>query len=287
MLSNLYKSSWTVIHQDGTRVIDNNALLEEKLRKARQLMKHSRENGQETEEEGFKDGLDAEKIDVLLASDPASVEALKKERDDVLAQIEQAQMELADLRSQADTMIDDAKTQIASMQMKAYEEAKGQGYAEGKRIGMQEAEAVRDEYLSKMQQNEREYQRQLESLEPEFVETLTGIYEHIFKVDLSRYRDLISNLLISAMQRIEDSRNFLVHVSKEDYESVLAGREYIRSEAGSAVTVEIVEDVTLSRSQCMIETENGVYDCSLDTQLAELGRKLKLLSYERTPEGNR
>lgn len=250
-------------------------------------MKHSRDNGQETEEDGFKDGLDAEKIDVLLAPDPASVEALKKERDDVLAQIEQAQMELADLRSQADTMIDDAKSQIASMQMKAYEEAKGQGYAEGKRIGMQEAEAVRDEYLSKMQQNEREYQRQLESLEPEFVETLTGIYEHIFKVDLSRYRDLISNLLISAMQRIEDSRNFLVHVSKEDYESVLAGREYIRSEAGSAVTVEIVEDVTLSRSQCMIETENGVYDCSLDTQLAELGRKLKLLSYERTPEGNR
>ena len=116
MLSNLYKSSWTVIHQDGTRVIDNNALLEEKLRKARQLMKHSRDNGQETEEDGFKDGLDAEKIDVLLAPDPASVEALKKERDDVLAQIEQAQMELADLRSQADTMIEDAKSQIASMQ---------------------------------------------------------------------------------------------------------------------------------------------------------------------------
>ena len=85
MLSNLYKSSWTVIHQDGTRVIDNNALLEEKLRKGRQLMKHSRDNGQETEEDGFKDGLDAEKIDVLLAPDPASVEALKKERDDVLA----------------------------------------------------------------------------------------------------------------------------------------------------------------------------------------------------------
>ena len=30
----------------------------------------------------------------------------------------------------------------------------------------------------------------------------------------------------------------------------------------------------------MIETENGVYDCSLDTELSELTRKLKLLSYE-------
>ena len=82
--------------------------------------------------------------------------------------------------------------------------------------------------------------------------------------------------------RIEDSRNFLVHVSKEDYEGVIASREYIRSEAGAGVTVEIVEDVTLSRSQCFIETENGIYDCSLDTQLSELGRKLRLLSYEKT-----
>lgn len=283
MLSNLYKSNWTVIHQDGTRVIDNNALLEEKLRKAREKMRHSKENAQETDEDGFRDGLDAEKIDVLLAPDPAAVEELKRERDALLAEIEQTQAELANLKSQADTMIDDAKSQIASMQMKAYEEAKEQGHAEGKRIGMKEAEAVRQEYLSKIQENEREYERQLQGLEPEFVETLTGIYEHIFKVDLSRYRDLVSNLLVSAMQKIEDSRNFLVHVSKEDYESVSASKEYIRSEAGSAVTVEIVEDVTLSRSQCMIETENGVYDCSLDTQLAELGRKLKLLSYERTP----
>ena len=45
--------------------------------------------------------------------------------------------------------------------------------------------------------------------------------------------------------------------------------------------MELVEDMTLSRSQCFIETENGIYDCSLDTQLSELKRKLKLLSYER------
>ena len=33
--TNLYKSSWVVMHEQGTRVIDNNALLEEKLSKVR------------------------------------------------------------------------------------------------------------------------------------------------------------------------------------------------------------------------------------------------------------
>ena len=178
--------------------------------------------------------------------------------------------------------MEDARTQAETIKTKAYEEARNQGYREGHQAGMQEAEAVREEYLSVKRQNEQEYQQQLENLEPEFVEALTGIYEHIFKVDLSRYRDLVANLLAGVMQKIEEARNFLVHVSKEDYEGVIASREYIRSEAGAGVTVEIVEDVTLSRSQCFIETENGIYDCSLDTQLSELGRKLRLLSYEKT-----
>ena len=101
-------------------------------------------------------------------------------------------------------------------------------------------------------------------------------------MDLTRYRDLVANLLVNAMQNIENTRNFLVHVSKEDYEGVMTSRDRIRAEAGgSSVSVEFVEDATLSRSQCLIETENGIYDCSLDTQLSELSRKLKLLSYER------
>jgi len=47
------------------------------------------------------------------------------------------------------------------------------------------------------------------------------------------------------------------------------------------MALEIAEDMTLSPTQCYIETDNGIYDCSLDTELAELSRKLKLLSYEK------
>ena len=39
--------------------------------------------------------------------------------------------------------------------------------------------------------------------------------------------------------------------------------------------------MTLSESQCMIETEAGVYDCSLETELKELCKKLRILSYKK------
>lgn len=46
-------------------------------------------------------------------------------------------------------------------------------------------------------------------------------------------------------------------------------------------TVEIIEDFTLSKNECMIETEGGIFDCGLGTELRELSAKLKLLSYEK------
>lgn len=283
MSSNLYKCGWVTVQEKDTRVIDNNALLEQKL----SAVFHAA-SIPDTEEilpgdDGFEDGLDAEKVDALFSSDEGVIKgSLQAERDALLEEIENARAELAAVKEQADGMIEDAKSQIGVMQMKAYEEAKSQGYQEGERLGRQEADAQINEYLAKKKQLEDEYEKKIEELEPEFIETLTGIYEHIFKVDLARYRDLVANLLVNAMQNIENTRNFLVHVSKEDYEGVMTSKDRIRAEAGgSSVSVEFVEDATLSRSQCLIETENGIYDCSLDTQLSELSRKLKLLSYER------
>ena len=283
MSSNLYKCGWVTVQEKDTRVIDNNALLEQKLSAVLHAASIS-----DTEEilpvdDGFEDGLDAEKVDALFSSDEGVIKgSLQAERDALLEEIENARAELAAVKEQADGMIEDAKSQIGAMQMKAYEEAKSQGYQEGERLGRQEADAQINEYLAKKKQLEDEYEKKIEELEPEFIETLTGIYEHIFKVDLTRYRDLVANLLVNAMQNIENTRNFLVHVSKEDYEGVMADKDRIRAEAGgNSVSVEFVEDATLSRSQCLIETENGIYDCSLDTQLSELSRKLKLLSYER------
>ncbi|MBO5113630.1 MAG: hypothetical protein J6C12_09865 [Lachnospiraceae bacterium] len=283
MSSNLYKCGWVTVQEKDTRVIDNNALLEQKL--SAFLHAASIPDAEEIlpGDNGFEDGLDAEKVDALFSSDEGVIKgSLQAERDALLEEIENARAELTTVKEQADAMIEDAKSQIGAIQMKAYEEAKSQGYQEGERLGRQEADAQINEYLAKKKQLEDEYEKKIEELEPEFIETLTGIYEHIFKVDLTRYRDLVANLLVNAMQNIENTRNFLVHVSKEDYEGVMADKDRIRAEAGgNSVSVEFVEDATLSRSQCLIETENGIYDCSLDTQLSELSRKLKLLSYER------
>ena len=168
------------------------------------------------------------------------------------------------------------------MRRKALEEAQMQGYQEGYERGMAEVQNMKDELQYKEAQMQEQYSRMVAELEPDFIETLSEIYEHIFKVDLSSYSQIVVNLLTNTLQKMDSVSSYIVHVSKKDYQQVLAAKDSILEETGVVPgSLEIVSDVTLSQSQCMIETEGGVYDCSLGTELEELTRKLKLLSYSK------
>ena len=57
-------------------------------------------------------------------------------------------------------------------------------------------------------------------------------------------------------------------------------RELVKGTKMAIGNVELLEDVTLKKNECMRETGNGVFDCSLGTQLAALNEELRLLSYE-------
>ena len=174
-----------------------------------------------------------------------------------------------------------ARTQAEAQKADVLEQARSQGQQEAK-AEADRTEAQRTaEYQKKEAGLEAEYQKMIDELEPKFVDTITGIYEHIFHVDLHSYREVLCYLISSTMRKTEDNRSFLVHVSKEDYPYVSMQKKQIMTGATSPnSTVEIVEDITLGKGECLIETESGIFDCGLGTQLSELRQKLKLLSYE-------
>lgn len=283
-MSNLYKSGWVVVNEDA-RVIDVNDLIKKRLQEnVSARMSHSEADSQE-EDGGFSSGIEAEKIDALLDPDGEGT-VLKnnslEELEAVNRELEAARGELEQVKEETSRMLTEANVQIEQMRKNALEEAKTQGYREGFDQGMAEAQAEKNVYLNKQAQLEEEYRQRIDALEPEFIETLTGIYEHIFRVDLSVYHDLVVHLLTDAMQKTDTARNYIVHVSKQDYPTVSAAKEKILEETGTLPSnLEIISDMTLSVSQCMIETEDGIYDCSLGTELEELRRKLMLITYKK------
>lgn len=288
MSSSLYKMGFRDLSKEAARTIDTNELVAKRLEALAEKQK-----GQKRQ--GFVAGLQADVVDVgelqnTDAEELTDEELLKanviKAGEDAEAIRTKANVEAENLLSQAkanaDRLLSEATNQAMREREQVLAEAKKQGYDEGRMQADAEAETLRQQFAAKEKQLEEEYQKRIDELEPKFVDTITGIYEHIFHVELGAYREILVHLISGTMRKLEEDKNFLVHVSREDYPYVSAQKKLIASESTvSAESIEIIEDISLGKNQCLIETDGGIFDCGLGIQLTELGKKLRLLSYAK------
>lgn len=277
LYSNLLKSGTTVVTEEKKKVIDTNELIAKKLENYRK---------EQSRQSGFRAGLQAEEIELADPEDAGTdagpgVPAETAVYDGPSAEelLNQAEEEIAKMRKKASEELEEERKNVL-------EKAKKEGFDQGFETGQKQGEALADEKIEQLEkqklQMQKEYQEKVEELEPDLVDTITRIYEKVFDVELKDYRGIIVYLISTAMSQIEGARNFLIHVSKEDYSYVsIQKKEIVESSVGGNVSVEIVEDVSLKKNECLIETEGGIFDCGLGTQLEELEKKLKLLSYEK------
>lgn len=285
MFSNLYKAGFVHLGEDA-RVIDMNAILEKRLKEEAERRSRQPEHELVAAQDGFTEGLNAEKVDVLLEPDAEAASqqnASIQEQEQLKQEIEEARNELAGLQAQIEQEKEQAQLEIDQMKAKAFEEANEQGYQEGYRKGLDSVQELQKQCEDERLQQEQEYQKKLEEMEPLMVDTLCDVYSHIFKVEAKEHKELVLKLLQDTLLKVDGTGSIIIHVAKEDYAYVQEQKGALLEEAGMQNgSVEIVSDAALARAQCMIETEGGVYDCSLDTELAELKRRLMLLAYQKS-----
>ncbi len=279
-------------NENEKRVIDTNQLMADRLEMLAQIMQQ-----QVAEEENFEDdfseGLEALQVERLLADaedgefaedgdfsgNVIKAGPTQQEIEDMTAAI------LADANAQAEEILAKAQADAETIKERARAAGEQEGYNQGYLHGRDDAKAELDIMVQELEaervKKEKDYEAKLDELEPQFVEAITEAYEHVFHVKLAEYKEIIFYLIQDAVRKVEGNKNFIIHVSKEDYGFVsMQKRELLAGVAGGD-SAEIVEDMTLRANECYIETGVGIFDCSLETQLTGLKRELMLLSYNR------
>ena len=288
MYNNLLKSG-NVVKNEETRVIDSNSKIAERLKYLTEIL-----GAAESEDgfyEGFTEGLNAVAVEQLLGDEAESYESQgmpdspisDTQAQNLMTEEAQSTAEsiLSAAREEADRIVAEANAQADAIREEARAGGHGEGYKAGYDEGLQIAEQAKEELRLKEEELEASYNQKLEELEPVFVEKLTGIYEHVFNVDLSDRKDLIMYLLANTIRNIEGGKTFLVHVSKEDYEYVNDNKDVLSHGLPGSSVLEVIEDISLTKAQCFIEADSGIYDCGLGTELTLLKKELTLLSYRQ------
>lgn len=246
-LSNIIKAYSIRYENDGIHTIDANSRYEViKLRNNLKVIENSKTSPEKTDGEGeFK------KI---------------------------AEMKIAQAKQEAQVIIDEAKKEAERLKIETIEEAKKLGYEEGLEQGKIELSNQIAQYEEEKKKLHQEYESMVKNLEPFMVEVITTLIQKITGIMIENKKDIIFYLVDKAMKRMDLSTEYKIKVSKEDFEYMESRKDDLIRDLKKDVNLEIEEDSKLTKNQCLIETENQVIDCSLDTQLNNLITDIKLLS---------
>lgn len=306
MAGNFYKAGFVQLSNENKVVIDSNETIKRRLEELKNKMTVMEDNSAEDSLlDEFADGIDPVQVARLVGDDEEENTSLSSEGfseglaarpasgNVIRPRSENANIPeeiIAKAEAEADEIRENAKN---SGYEEGYTEGLETGHNEGYANGQEEAQSFyENEYRNKSQSLEAEYKNKesalqaeynqlRDDLEPMLVDKIMDVIKHVTGIELAGNRETIITILRSALENMDNGKNYLIHVSKEDYENVKASKAEIAKGTGLLEdSFEIIEDNSVPANGALIESEAGIFDCGLGTQLELLKKQLLLLSFE-------
>ncbi|MBO5524050.1 MAG: flagellar biosynthesis protein [Roseburia sp.] len=263
LLSNLYKP-WSVrAEETNARVINSDALIDNYIEK--KPVKKPRT----VDADGFARGLVAPEVEPVVPEE--SDEELLLEAN------QKAETILAEAREEADALLAKAQAEVEKIR----EEARKQGIAEGQTWLEEETarkkEQLEADYRGDRKALETEYIEKRKTMEADLVDVILKVFNKVFHIQFDNKKQILVSLIDDAIMNIEGEKHFRIKVAEDNLLFLENNKEDILNRVGHDIELEILADSSLEGNDCIIETDSGVFDCSLGTQLENLIKDIRSL----------
>jgi flagellar assembly protein FliH len=245
------------------------------------------------EAEMFKAHWEGEKERMILDAKMQADRIIREAQDTAQAEIQSKTEEGQLLKQQAEAdakkTIDDAnkkskdlqdevrKTldgELKAAQDKGREEGKESGYAEGK-AEVERLIARTQTMLERAQDKRGEI---LAESEKEIIDLVLMISRKVIKVLSENQEGVIISNVIQALRKVKTKGTCLIRVNMEDLQLATEHKEEFIKLVEGVKDIQILEDTTVDKGGCIIETDFGEIDARISSQLAELETKILELS---------
>ncbi|MDK2794773.1 MAG: flagellar assembly protein FliH, partial [Caldanaerobacter sp.] len=128
---------------------------------------------------------------------------------------------------------------------------------------IEEARALKEEILE-------EKKRLYKEAESDMINVILEAVEKIVGKHVEEDKDLILSLIKKGMENYNAFDKVTVRVSEEDYEHCVKNKDKILKDVEFLDEINIVKDLSLRKGDCIIETNSGVINSGVTTQLKTL-----------------
>ena len=182
----------------------------------------------------------------------------------------EAELIIRNAADEAEAMIekrrDEFEEELAGIKEETLKEAFDRGYERG----YEESKGVRTQADAILSEAYAERDQTFDNLEPEIAELICRIVQKLTADTAELRPELITCLIRQGLDAANAPGDVTVHISAQDYDEAVKHRNEFLSHVDTGARVDIIKDLSLKKSDCIIETPYGNIECSLDQQLASL-----------------
>ncbi|MDR2200607.1 MAG: HrpE/YscL family type III secretion apparatus protein [Puniceicoccales bacterium] len=226
----------------------------------------------------YASGLCGKLVQDTNAQVTALVESANEHARELIdrANQESAQI-IAAANAKSKAILDEAlekRNEIFEEAKRYYENEAKRGYADGYATGKAKMAQQLVEIAAKNSENFKQLEGSIVGLVLKALQRIMG--------DLDK-RELIVGVVRQALKTVKNQREATLKVSPQDSQTVRDHLEEILAD-GAVDYLEVTADSRLKAGTCILETDVGVVDASLDVQLESIGNAFKKITAGNTSE---
>jgi len=241
------------------------------------------------EAEEFKQAWEAERAmmiqeaqleadSIRKAAEDAAFERVKKENDAAAKIRIEAERERERMLELARREAAEIRRQTEEELAQITEEARQKGYKAGYESGWQEGKVEVERLVSRIHVIiERLIQKRneiIEGAETQLINLVLLMVKKVVKVISENQKNVVISNVIQALRKLKSRGDVVIRVNLEDVQLATEHtKEFIRM-IENIRSVSIVEDTTVDKGGCVIETDFGEIDARISSQLHEIEEKI-------------
>jgi len=181
----------------------------------------------------------------------------------------------------ADASAPTFEDQVLSREKQAFENGFRDGMAKARAESEAQAQKQREAVAEALRAFARQRDEYFRRVEAEVVSLALAVARKVLRREAQIDPLLLTGMVRVALEKMAASQNVRLRVHPSQ---IAAWQEFIAQQTDFPVTPELSGDAALESSQCQVETEFGVTELSLETQLKEIEQGLfDLLAQRPSP----
>jgi flagellar assembly protein FliH len=163
-----------------------------------------------------------------------------------------------------------AKEKALFIEKEAYERGFAQGEKDGIEMGQRRLEAILQQFKNILLEIEHQREDLYHLYEKEMLQLVLSLSKKILHHELQWHEDIILDTLRAAFQYSVDFKEVIVHLNPTDYQYLLKHQEKSPFTFGDQERVRVIEDHSITRGGCFLETSFGKIDATIESQFEEI-----------------